>query len=52
MSSVEEFADEFQLLFPHVWIVAEFYWPGTYFFCQVSGAGEFLARREQDCARF
>jgi hypothetical protein len=52
MPLVDEFADEFQLLLPQVRAVADFDWPAAYLFCQVSGAGVFLARREQDCARF
>ena len=50
MPLVNEFAEEFQLLFLHIRIVADFYWPAAYLFCEISGAGVFLASREQDCA--
>ena len=52
MPLVNEFADEFQLLFPLVWIVADYYWPRAYLFCEISGAGVFLTSREQDCVLF
>ena len=51
MPLVDEFADEFQLLLPQGWIFDDFYWPRAYLFCDISNAGKFLARREQDCAR-